>query len=49
MQFLDALGDTEGRHRWIGHAYCLMANNFRLPIEAPVGGLSQEMQMWVNV
>ncbi len=42
--FLDLLGKTVSRYRWICHAYCLMDNHYHLVIETPEGNLSRGMK-----
>jgi len=43
-RFLEILGSTVERFRWICHAYCLMDNHYHLLIETPEPNLSRGMQ-----
>jgi REP element-mobilizing transposase RayT len=42
--FIDLLGETVTRHRWILHAWVLMTNHYHLLIETPVPTLSSGMK-----
>lgn len=42
--FLDLLGATVDRFRWLCHGYCLMGNHYHLLIETPEGNLSRGMR-----
>lgn len=42
--FLEVLGRTVTRWRWIVHAYCLMGNHYHLVIETPEPNLSRGMR-----
>jgi REP element-mobilizing transposase RayT len=43
-EFLWRLGGVVREHRWICHAYCLMANHFHLLLETPDANLSRGMR-----
>ena len=43
--FLETLGETVARYRWICHAYCLMSNHYHLLLETPSANLSRGMQL----
>ena len=42
-KFLELLGRTVERYRWICHAFCLMVNHYHLIIETPGANLSKGM------
>jgi putative transposase len=44
VAFLDTLGATCERFRWICHAYCLMTNHYHLVVETPDANLSKGMR-----
>ncbi|MCX7635078.1 MAG: transposase, partial [Syntrophales bacterium] len=43
LKFLELLGKTVDRFRWVCHAFCLMVNHYHLMIETPDANLSKGM------
>jgi len=43
-RFLEILGNSVERFRWICHAYCLMDSHYHLLVETPEPNLSRGMQ-----